>query len=118
MKQLEVILHQAVGEVRLDSAALSGSGGYWRTPPQVEARLARDRYLADIPAERNVSRLRGHIPGSVLHLGARVPTRLEVRAGVGELFLDLPQVPATRPAAPRWTSGSGWREYRRPSAWA
>lgn len=93
-ESMELVVHHVAGVLRIDgegSNALSGVIGYWYEPPAVETRLSGSRFLVDIPEERNVvANIGGRAPRTELHLGARIPTRLEVRSGVGEVTVLVP----------------------------
>jgi hypothetical protein len=95
--EVEVRVYQAVGEVRVEgsgTAALSGVVGYWKNPPSISDRVTGDRLVVEIQGERGVANVTGRAPDTVLQLGADLPTRLEVEAGVGSVQVDLTRVDA------------------------
>lgn len=97
-ESLEIIFSQGAGELRIDGAgsdALSGQVGYWQTRPDIQTQMRGSHYVIEIPGEKHVAAIGGKHLRTDLHLGARVPTRLEVNAGVGDAEIDLTRIPAT-----------------------
>jgi len=97
-RSVELTLNQGIGTLHLDGdgdSALSGQVGYYRSAPEVRTSSAGDHFRMEILGERNVTISGGSAPRTILHLGADLPTRLTVHAGVGDAEIDLTEIPAT-----------------------